>query len=152
MGRARTVKELRDSGYTPKSVKQELRDNLIARLRDGKPLFPGIIGYEDSVVPQIENAILSGQDIVFLGERGQAKTRMARLLVGLLDEEVPALDGCETNDDPFAPISATGRALLAEKGDAAPVTWIPRDRRRSEERRVGKECTSVCRSRWSPYH
>jgi magnesium chelatase subunit I len=133
MGRARTVKELRDSGYTPKSVKQELRDNLIARLRDGKPLFPGIIGYEDSVVPQIENAILSGQDIVFLGERGQAKTRMARLLVGLLDEEVPALDGCETNDDPFAPISATGRALLADKGDAAPVTWIPRDRRYGEK-------------------
>ena len=103
MGRARTVKELRDSGYTPKSVKQELRDNLIARLRDGEPLFPGIVGYEDTVIPQIENAILSGQDIIFLGERGQAKTRMARLLVDLLDEEMPALAGCEINDDPFAP-------------------------------------------------
>src|SRR6266498_513922 len=99
-----TVAELRRSGYTPRSVKQELRDNLIARLRSGEPLFSGIIGYEESVVPQIENAILSGQDIVFLGERGQAKTRMARLLVGLLDDEVPALGGCEINDDPLLPI------------------------------------------------
>ncbi len=93
MAQARTVRELRKSGYRSRSVKQELRDNLIARLQRGEPIFPGIVGYEESVIPQIENAILSGQDIVFLGERGQAKTRMARLLVELLDEEIPALAG-----------------------------------------------------------
>ena len=93
MAQARTVGELRNSGYRSRSVKQELRDNLIARLQRGEPIFPSIVGYEDSVIPQIENAILSGQDIVFLGERGQAKTRMARLLVELLDEEIPALAG-----------------------------------------------------------
>ena len=133
MANAHTVGELKRAGYTAKTVKQELRDNLIARLRTGQPIFPGIIGYEETVLPHIENAILSGQDIVFLGERGQAKTRMARLLVELLDAEVPALAGCETNDDPFAPISAAGRALLAEKGDAAPIAWIPRDRRYGEK-------------------
>src|SRR5512144_3271770 len=122
-----TLRELRDSGYRPRSVKQELRDNLIARLKKGSPLFPGIVGYEETVVPQIENAILSGQDIVFLGERGQAKTRIARLLVGLLDEELPALAGCEISDDPLAPICHACRLRLAEKGDAAEIAWIPRD-------------------------
>src|SRR3970040_2649790 len=120
------VGELRASGYKSKSVKQELRDNLVARLKAGAQLFPGIVGYEDTVLPQIENAILSGQDIVFLGERGQAKTRIARLMVILLDEEVPALAGCETNDDPFAPISPAGRHLIAEQGDRAPLAWLPR--------------------------
>ncbi len=133
MANAGTVRELRDSGYQTKPVKQELRDNLIARLRRGEPIFPGIVGFEESVLPQIENAILSGQDIVFLGERGQAKTRMARLLVELLDETVPALAGCEINDDPFAPICAACRARLAEKGDAAPLVWLPRDRRCGEK-------------------
>src|SRR5207249_4812152 len=133
MNKARTVGELRSSGYQPKSVKQELRDNLIARLRSGEALFPGIVGYEESVQPQIENAILSGQDIVFLGERGQAKTRMARLLIGLLDEDVPALAGCEINDDPFAPICHACRLVSAEQGDRAPITWIPRDRRYGEK-------------------
>jgi magnesium chelatase subunit I len=114
-------------------VKQELRDNLIARLRGQGPLFPGIVGYDESVVPQVENAILSGQDIVFLGERGQAKTRMARLLVGLLDEAVPILAGCEINDDPFAPICAACRARLAEQGDGTPIVWVQRDRRYGEK-------------------
>ncbi len=131
--RARTVGELRQSGWQTKSVKQELRDNLIARLQRNEPIFLGIVGYDESVVPQVENAILSGQDIVFLGERGQAKTRMARLLVGLLDEAVPALAGCEINDDPFAPICAACRARLAEHGDAAEIVWIPRDRRYGEK-------------------
>ena len=131
--RARTVGELRASGWQVKSVKQELRDNLIARLQRGEPLFPGIVGYDESVVPQIENAILSGQDIVFLGERGQAKTRMARLLVNLLDEAVPALAGCEINDDPFAPICGACRARITERGDAAETVWIPRDRRYGEK-------------------
>jgi magnesium chelatase subunit I len=133
MAQARTVRELRDSGYRSRSVKQELRDNLIARLQRGEPIFPGIVGYEDSVIPQIENAILSGQDIVFLGERGQAKTRMARLLVELLDAEIPALAGSEINDDPVAPISPAGRALLAERGDDAPIVWVARDRRYGEK-------------------
>jgi len=133
MVRADTVGRLRDSGYQPRSVKQELRDNLIARLRKGETLFSGIVGYEDSVVPQIENAILSGQDIVFLGERGQAKTRMARLLVGLLDEAVPVLAGCEISDDPLEPICQACRARAAEVGDAAPVAWLPRDRRYGEK-------------------
>lgn len=133
MRKPATVGELRASEYRPRSVKQEMRDNLVARLRRGEPLFTGIVGFEESVVPQIENAILSGQDIVFLGERGQAKTRMARLLVELLDEEMPALAGSEINDDPLAPISAAGRALVAERGDAAPIAWLPRDRRYGEK-------------------
>ncbi len=133
MNKARTVGELRASGYQPKSVKHELRDNLIARLRKGEAIFPGIVGYEESVLPQIENAILSGQDIVFLGERGQAKTRMARLLTELLDDEVPALAGCEINDNPFAPICQACRERVAERGDKAEIAWIPRDRRYSEK-------------------
>ena len=116
MAKPTTIRELRDSGYASRSVKQELRDNLIARLRRGEGLFPGIVGYEETVIPQIENAILSGQDIVFLGERGQAKTRMARLLVNLLDEEMPALAGCEINDDPFAPICSACRAARRRAG------------------------------------
>jgi magnesium chelatase subunit I len=128
-----TVGELRASGYKSKSVKQELRDNLVVRLKAGAVLFPGIVGYEDTVLPQIENAILSGQDIVFLGERGQAKTKIARLMVGLLDEEVPALAGCETNDDPFAPISPAGRHLIAELGERAPIAWLPRADRYGEK-------------------
>ena len=133
MAKATTVRELRDSGYQTRSVKQELRDNLIGRLKRGEPIFPGIVGYEESVLPQIENAILSGQDIVFLGERGQAKTRMARLLVGLLDDEVPSLAGCEINDAPFAPICAACRQRLADKGDAAGIVRLPRDRRYGEK-------------------
>jgi len=131
--RPRTIRDLRASGYTPRSVKQELRDNLILRVRKGDTLFPGIVGYEESVIPQLENAILSGQDLVFLGERGQAKTRMARLLVSLLDEVVPAVAGCEINDEPFAPICAACRQHLAEQGDAAEVVWVARDRRYGEK-------------------
>jgi magnesium chelatase subunit I len=133
MARAATVKELSASGYRPRSVKQELRDNLIARLGRGETLFPGIVGYDESVIPQIENAILSGQDVVFLGERGQAKTRLARLLVGLLDEEVPAVAGCEINDDPLAPICPACRQRLAAEGGGTPVAWLPRDRRYGEK-------------------
>jgi magnesium chelatase subunit I len=110
-----------------------LRDNLIARLRRDERFLPGIVGYDDTVVPQIENAILSGQDVIFLGERGQAKTRIARLLVGLLDEAIPTLAGCEINDDPLAPICQACRLRLADQGDAAEVAWIPRDRRYGEK-------------------
>jgi magnesium chelatase subunit I len=133
MAIARTVGELRASGYRRRSVKQELRDNLMARLRRDEPFLPGIVGYDHSVVPQIENAIMSGQDVIFLGERGQAKTRIARLLVGLLDETVPALAGCDINDDPLAPICPACRLRLAEQGDRAEVVWIARERRYGEK-------------------
>ena len=133
MTQARTLGELRRDGYRSRSVKQEMRDNLVARLRRGESFLPGIVGYDDSVVPQIENAVLSGQDIVLLGERGQAKTRIARLLIGLLDDAVPVLAGCEINDDPLAPICAACRARVAERGDAAEIAWLPRDRRYGEK-------------------
>src|SRR5919109_595680 len=133
MTHARTLKELRASGWQRKSVKQELRDNLIARLRSGQSFLPGIVGYEESVVPQIENAILSGQDTIFLGERGQAKTRIARLLVGLLDEVVPVMAGCEINDDPLAPICGACRLRIDAEGDAAEVAWLSRHRRYGEK-------------------
>ena len=131
--RAATLGALRESGWQSRSVKAELRANLLARLADGRGIMPGIVGYEDSVVPAIENAILAGQDLVFLGERGQAKTRMARLLVDLLDEWLPVVRGGELNDDPFAPISPAGKAVVDEHGDDAPIDWLPRDRRYAEK-------------------
>src|SRR5216684_221162 len=133
MANAHTIGDLRARGWQRKSVKQELRDNLIARLRKGESFLPGIVGFDETVVPQIENAILAGQDMIFLGERGQAKTRIARLLVGLLDEEIPVLAGCEINDDPLAPICQACRQRVAEQGDKAPIEWIARDRRYSEK-------------------
>ncbi|MEO7118295.1 MAG: sigma 54-interacting transcriptional regulator [Candidatus Limnocylindrales bacterium] len=130
---AMTLGELRAAGYQPRTVKEELRSNLMARLADESPIFPGIIGFDDTVIPAIENAILAGQDICFLGERGQAKTRLARLLVGLLDETVPVVAGSELNDDPFAPISPGAIARVAADGDETPVEWLPRDRRYGEK-------------------
>jgi magnesium chelatase subunit I len=131
--RATTLGELRESGWQSRSVKAELRANLLARLADGRGIMPGIIGFEDSVVPAIENAIIAGQDLVFLGERGQAKTRMARLLVDLLDEWLPVVRGGELNDDPSAPISPAGRAVVDEHGNETPIDWLPRDRRYAEK-------------------
>jgi magnesium chelatase subunit I len=133
MTRPRTIGELRAGGYQGLTVKQELRKNLIAKMRAGEELFPGVVGYEDTVIPQVENAILSGQDIVLLGERGQAKTRIARSLTNLLDDEVPAITGSELNDDPFHPISAASRALVEEKGDDTEITWLRRDQRYGEK-------------------
>src|SRR5437867_6363136 len=133
MAKARTLGELRRSGYEPLSVKDEMRKNLAEKIQKDEELFPGIVGYEETVLPQIENALLSGQDIIFLGERGQAKTRIARALINLLDEEVPTIAGSEVNDDPLAPISAPGREILADKGDGAFVEWLPRDRRYGEK-------------------
>src|SRR6476660_2674279 len=115
--RPRTLGELRQSEYQVLPIKEEMRKNLIEKLRNNQPIFPGIVGYSDTVIPQIENAILSGQDIIFLGERGQAKTRMARALVNLLDEEVPIIKGSPLNDDPYNPISAEGKAFVEEHGD-----------------------------------
>src|SRR5262249_27473273 len=133
MPRPSTVGELRQAGYAPRSVKAELRQNLIARMERDEPAFPGIVGYDESVLPQLENAILAGQDVIFLGQRGQAKPGLARALVGLLDPEVAVLAGSEVNDDPLEPISQAGRALLADRGDAAPIEWLPRDRRYGEK-------------------
>jgi magnesium chelatase subunit I len=131
--RPATLGELREAGWRPRTVKEELRANLVARIAAGEPSLPGIVGYEETVVPAIENAILAGQDIVFLGERGQAKTRMARLLVNLLDEWLPTVRGGELHDDPLAPISAAARAIVDEGGDATPIEWVPRDRRYAEK-------------------
>jgi len=128
-----TIGDLRASGWKPRTVKEELRANLIARLAKSEPAFPGIVGYDETVIPAIENALLAGQDIVFLGERGQAKTRLARSLANLLDEFLPVVRGGELNDDPFAPISAAARALVAEGSDETPIDWLPRDRRYAEK-------------------
>ncbi len=128
-----TVGELRSSGYKVKPVKEEIRDNLIEKIRGKQEMLPGIIGYEESVIPQLENAILSGQDIIFLGERGQAKSRIIRALAGLLDEYVPAVADCEISDNPFDPICKQCRDRIAEQGDKTPVAWIHRDRRYGEK-------------------
>ena len=131
--RPRTIGELRESGYRVLTVKEELRKNLIQKIRNGEELFPGIIGYEDTVIPQIENAILSGQDIIFLGERGQAKTRMARALANLLDEFVPVIDECEINDSPFEPICKACRDKVEKHGDLVEISWLSRDKRYGEK-------------------
>lgn len=133
MSQPSTIGELRSSGYASRSVKDEMRANLVRMIRRGEELFPGVVGYEDTVIPQVENAILSGQDIIFLGERGQAKTRIARSLVNLLDETIPVIAGCEINDDPLAPICAACRQKVEEAGDETPVEWLSRDRRYGEK-------------------
>ncbi len=127
--RPATVGELKKSGYQPRSVKDELRINLICRLRRGDALFPGIVGYEDTVIPQIINALLARQNFILLGLRGQAKSRIIRQLADLLDAETPIIAGSEINDDPLQPISKHARMLLEEMGDEAPIAWVPRDAR-----------------------
>jgi magnesium chelatase subunit I len=129
----RTIGELRRSGYRVLSVREEMRKNLIEKLRRGERLFPGIIGYDDTVIPQVENAILAAQDIIFLGERGQAKSRLIRQLVTLLDEEVPVIAGCEINDNPYKPICKACRDKVARYGDAVEIAWLPRERRYAEK-------------------
>ncbi|HEX4213091.1 MAG TPA: magnesium chelatase, partial [Candidatus Dormibacteraeota bacterium] len=128
-----TLRELRESGHVRVSVREELRRNLLARLRSKQEVFPGIVGYDDTVIPQIANGIISGHDMILLGERGQAKSRVMRSLPLLLDEEIPVIEGCEINDHPYAPICARCRALVAEKGEDTPVAWLPRDRRYGEK-------------------
>jgi magnesium chelatase subunit I len=129
----RTLGELRRAGVRPRSLREEIRANLLAKLRAGEPLFPGILGYEETVVPAVENALLCGHDLIFLGERGQAKSRMIRALVGLLDPWLPVVAGSEIHDDPFAPVSAYARQLVAEQGDETRVAWVPRDARYAEK-------------------
>ncbi len=131
--RPATLGQLRESGWESVPVKEEVRRNAAARIREGKPLVEGVLGYEDTVLPQLENALLAGHDIIFLGERGQAKTRMIRSLTELLDEWMPIVAGSEINDDPYHPVSRHARDLVAEKGEDAPIDWVHRSTRFGEK-------------------
>jgi magnesium chelatase subunit I len=128
-----TLGALRDSGHVHRSVKAELRENLLARLAAGEPTFPGIVGFDETVVPELERAILAGHDLVMLGERGQGKTRLLRSLVDLLDEWTPVITGSELNDHPFAPVSVWGLRIVAERGGDTPVSWLHRSLRYGEK-------------------
>jgi len=129
----KTLGELKASGYQSKSIKEEIRQNLIERLQNGDPTFSGIVGYEDTVIPDVERALLSQHNILFLGLRGQAKTRMARQMTELLDEYIPVIPGSDINDDPLHPIGRYAKDLVAEKGDATPIEWIHRSQRYGEK-------------------
>ena len=131
--RPTTLGDLRASGYRSETVKSEMRRNLVAKVRKGERLFPDILGYDDTVVPQIQNAVLSKHDILFLGLRGQAKTRMLRQLVTLLDDALPVVEGSEVNDDPYAPISKEARDKVAAMGDDTPIAWVGREARYHEK-------------------
>jgi magnesium chelatase subunit I len=131
--RPATIAQLRSSGHVRETVKQEMRRNLLLKLRSGQELFPGIVGYDETVVPQISNAIISGHDLILLGERGQAKSRIMRSLIDMLDDEVPVLAGCEINDHPYAPICQHCRDLVARCGEDSPVEWLSRGRRYGEK-------------------
>jgi len=133
MSFAKTLGELKKSGYKPRSIKDELRDNLISKLRKKETVFSGIWGYEETVIPDLERAILAGHDVNLLGLRGQAKTRLARLMVNLLDEYVPVIAGSELNDDPLNPLSRFGRDKIEELGDATPIAWLYREDRYTEK-------------------
>ncbi|MFL6238733.1 MAG: sigma 54-interacting transcriptional regulator [Actinomycetes bacterium] len=128
-----TLSALRASGHVHKSVKGEIRDNLLAGLRAGADVFPGIVGFQDTVLPQVERALLAGHDVVLLGERGQGKTRLIRTLIGLLDEWTPVVEGCEINDHPYAPVCVRCQTLAAELGDELPVSWKHRSERYGEK-------------------
>src|SRR5882757_1202317 len=133
MSRPVTLGELRASGWLSQPIKEEIRANTARALAKGEPLVDGVIGFDDTVLPQLANALLAGHDIVFLGERGQAKTRIMRGLVGLLDEWMPIVEGSEINDDPYNPVSHHARLLVAERGDDTPIDWVHRDRRFGEK-------------------
>jgi magnesium chelatase subunit I len=130
---ATTLGELRASGHEFTTVKEEIRRNLLARLRTGEDPFPGIVGFGQTVLPHLERAIIAGHDVILLGERGQGKTRLIRTLTGLLDEWTPAVEGCEINDHPYAPVCARCRRLAAEQGDDLTITWQHRDERYGEK-------------------
>jgi magnesium chelatase subunit I len=128
-----TLGELRAAGHEQKSVKAEIRDNLLVRMRADGDRFPGIVGFDDTVLPQVERALLAGHDIVLLGERGQGKTRLIRTIVQLLDEWTPVVAGCEINDHPYDPVCVRCKRVVAEQGDATPVGWRHRDDRYAEK-------------------
>ena len=129
----KTVAELRESGHVHKTVKAEIRDNLLARLAAGEPSFPGILGYDETVIPEVERALLAGHDLVLLGERGQGKTRMIRTITGLLDEWTPVISGCEINDHPYAPVCGRCRQVVHAQGEQTPVSWKHRSERYGEK-------------------
>lgn len=131
--RPRTLGELRASGYRPRSIREEIRANLKRKLAAGEPLFPGVLGYERTVIPGVVNALLAGHDFILLGLRGQAKTRILRQLTTLLDPEVPELAGSEIHDDPLAPVSTWGQRRVVEAGDDTPVDWLPAEARYNEK-------------------
>jgi magnesium chelatase subunit I len=131
--RPATIGQLRADGWESKPVKEEIRANAVTRIAAGEPLFDRVLGYEQTVLPQLENALLAGHDVIFLGERGQAKTRMIRSLTGLLDEWMPIIAGSEINDDPYAPVSRHARDLVHEHGEDTPITWVHRDDRFGEK-------------------
>ncbi|MEU6999582.1 sigma 54-interacting transcriptional regulator [Nonomuraea sp. NPDC046570] len=133
MHQPRILRDLRESGHVHRSVKAEVRENLLARLRAGEPRFPGIVGFDDSVLPHLERALLAGHDLVLLGERGQGKTRLIRTVAGLLDEWTPVVEGCEINDHPYAPVCARCRRLAGELGEELPVGWKHREERYGEK-------------------
>ena len=129
----KTLGELKSSGWTSRTVKEELRQNLIRKMQAGDPLFPGIIGYDKTVIPQLQHALLARHDLILLGLRGQAKTKILRMLVNFLDEYIPVVEGSEIHDDPLQPISRYARDLIAEKGDQTPVSWLHREQRYGEK-------------------
>ncbi|HWP64925.1 MAG TPA: sigma 54-interacting transcriptional regulator [Candidatus Limnocylindria bacterium] len=131
--RPTTLGALAATGYRSVPVREEMRRNLLRLLESGEPLLPGIVGYDDTVVPEVENAILSGHHMVFLGERGQGKSRIIRTLVRLLDPAIPVIAGCQINDDPLQPLCAACRRRAAELGDALPIAWLPRTQRYGEK-------------------
>src|SRR4249919_2509681 len=131
--RAATLGELKKSGYRSRGIKEELRENLIKKLKANEAVFEGIFGYEDTVIPELQRAILSKHNILFLGLRGQAKTKMARQLVNLLDEYTPVVAGSPLNDDPLRPVSNFAKTLVAEKGDDTPIAWIKNNDRFAEK-------------------
>src|SRR5256886_1499317 len=128
-----TLGDLRRSGYRSRPVKQEIRDNLVRKLQAGERLFPGIIGYDETVIPQLVNAVLSRHNFILLGLRGQAKSRILRALVDLLDERIPVVPNCEIHDDPLAPLCAACRARVAAEGDRMPIAWLAREARYVEK-------------------
>ena len=130
---AATIGQLRTSGWLSRTVKDEVRANAVAKIKAGEPLFQGVLGYEDTVLPQLENAILAGHDIILLGERGQAKTRMIRSMTELLDEWMPIVAGSEINDDPYKPSSKHARDLVEKHGEDTPISWVNRSERYGEK-------------------
>ncbi len=133
MNLPQTLGELKATGYQPRSIKEEMRENLIKKLKSKEPIFPGVIGFDDTVIPDVERAILSRHNILLLGLRGQAKTRIARLLIHLLDEYMPIVGGSELNDDPLQPLTYYALNLIAEKGDDTPIEWVHRNERYVEK-------------------